>query len=301
MIEVAKQADPKLDRTIFVHTKLIAHIKNYTETQPLNQFFSSTAQGCSDKAFFVELVDSSEKNASEFAEPAKFRERLADLASQTVEQLEQLKFDRRYEVYIGAQAVRKHLLDATWKIYQDNIPTVQNRLRALKTNSEQSLTYLQGRLNGMDIYKLRSAASNFVMNFLQSIEKLIVGTLDGNPAQNGQTLTEEKLGAGEWYDINGQQIDLSTKDWNIPCADTRVYGGQQFERLLAEFKAVADHIEMGDIPLDDVATSAGPQKLNNISAVAWSVRLISHQIAFPINHLFASSTFLTASLTFAGQ
>jgi hypothetical protein len=277
MIEIAKTADPKLDRTIFVHTKLIAHIKNYTETQPLNQFFSSTAQGCSDKAFFVELIHSSEKSASEFADPAKFRERLADLASQTVEQLEQLKFDRRYEVYIGAHAVRKHLLDATWKIYQDNIPTVQNRLRALKTNSEQGLSQLQGRLNGMDIYKLRSASSNFVMNFLQAIEKLIVGTLDGNPAQNGQTLAEEKLFAGEWFDINGQQIELSA---SIPYADTRVYGGQQFERLLAEFKAVAEHIQMGDIPIDDVATSAGPQKLNNISAVAWSVRVYAHAKRF---------------------
>jgi len=197
------------------------------------------------------------------------------------------------EAFIGVHSVRKHLWDVTWKTYQDNIPTVQNRLRALKTSSEQSLFQLQGRLNGMDIFKLRSAASNFVMNFLQSVEKLIVGTLDGtplaiisprllnilnlypllgNPAQNGQTLGEEKKEAGEWYDNNGEPIQVNYRDWNIPYAETRIYGGQQFERLLAEFRAVADHIEMGEIPIDDVATAAGPTKLNNVNSIAWAVR-----------------------------
>lgn len=48
----------------------------------------------------------------------------------------------------------------------------------------------------MDAQKLRSLASNYVMEFLQSIEKLIVGTLEGNPALNGQTLKEEKTHEG---------------------------------------------------------------------------------------------------------
>lgn len=44
----------------------------------------------------------------------------------------------------------------------------------------------------MDPPKLRALASNYVMEFLQGVEKLIVGTLEGNPAINGQTLQEEK-------------------------------------------------------------------------------------------------------------
>lgn len=260
MLDVVKATDPKLDRSVFIYTKLQRQLKNFTETQPLNQFFSSTCQGHGDKAFFVDLLDETEAvfNVGKHTE----------LTKSTFELLEQLKFDRRYEAFIGIHALRKHLWDATWKIYQDNIPTVQNRLRALKSGSETQLSQLQARLSGMDIFRLRSAASNFVMNFLQSIEKLIVGTLDGNPAQNGQTLSEEKMFAGEWYDINGEAIDSAP--WNIPYTETRIYGGQQFERLLAEFRAVAEHIEMTDIPLDDVATAAGPQKLNNVSALAWS-------------------------------
>lgn len=260
MLDIVKEVDPKLDRSVFVYNKLQRQLKNFTETQPLNQFFSSTCQGNGDKAFFVDVLEESE--------PTFNLAKHVELTKATFELLEQLKFDRRYEAFIGIQALRKHLWDATWKIYQDNIPTVQNRLRALKSGSEQQLAQLKSRLSGMDIFRLRSAASNFVMNFLQSIEKLIVGTLDGNPAQNGQTLVEEKMFAGEWYDINGEVIDST--QWNIPYTDTRIYGGQQFERLLAEFRAVAENIQMNDIPLDDVATSAGPQKLNNVNALAWS-------------------------------
>jgi hypothetical protein len=260
MLDIVKNVDPKLDRSVFIYTKLQRHLKNFTETQPLNQFFSSTCQGNGEKAFFVDLLDETE--------PTFNLAKHTELTKATFELLEQLKFDRRYETFIGIHALRKHLWDATWKIYQDNIPTVQNRLRALKSGSEQQLSQLQARLTGMDIFRLRSAASNFVMNFLQSIEKLIVGTLDGNPAQNGQTLPEEKMFAGEWYNINGEVIDSTS--WDIPYHDTKIYGGQQYERLLAEFRAVAEHIEMTDIPLDDIATSAGPQKLNNVSALAWS-------------------------------
>lgn len=36
----------------------------------------------------------------------------------------------------------------------------------------------------------------YVVTFLQSIEKLLNGTLEGNPSQNGQTSEEEKAQDG---------------------------------------------------------------------------------------------------------
>jgi hypothetical protein len=49
----------------------------------------------------------------------------------------------------------------------------------------------------LDSNKLRGNASRFVMHFLQLIEKLLLGTLEGNPGLNGQTLVEEKAQDGE--------------------------------------------------------------------------------------------------------
>ena len=55
---------------------------------------------------------------------------------------------------------------------------------------------MKTQLESMDPPKLRALASNYVMEFLQGVEKLIVGTLEGNPALNGQTLAEEKTHEG---------------------------------------------------------------------------------------------------------
>lgn len=86
--------------------------------------------------------------------------------------------------------------DTIWRRYQEAAPEVLKRLRAFRKNSEEHLIKIKTQLDSMDAQKLRSLASNYVMEFLQSIEKLIVGTLEGNPALNGQTLKEEKTHEG---------------------------------------------------------------------------------------------------------
>lgn len=69
------------------------------------------------------------------------------------------------------------------------------------------------------------------------------GTSEGHPGVNGQTLDEEKSqqAEGEWLDYSNRPIRFKPDDWQIPYWDARLYGGQQFERLLAEFKAVTEH------------------------------------------------------------
>lgn len=280
LLDLVKSIDMKLDRSIFVYNNFSSHIKNFVESKDVNQFFTSTLQGNNDESFFLSLHSDSEK--ATLQDVKKFQEHLESLEKNDIENLEQLKFNRRFASNIGSYHFKKRLQDMTWKIYQDNIPSVQNRLRALKANSEQTLTSICTRLDGLEPHKLRSAASNFVMNFLASVEKLIVGTLEGNPAQNGLTLTEEKEVIGEWTDENGDVIKLhSTK--NIPYADTRIYGGQQFERLLAEFKEIALNVFIKESSVDEIATSSGPTKLNNISSLTWAS---SDLARIAINNLF---------------
>lgn len=67
------------------------------------------------------------------------------------------------------------------------------------------------------------------------------------------------------------------EEWSIPYWDNKLYGGQQFERLLSEYKAVANHTEISEVTMDDVATAAGINKLNNIPNYAWAV---SYNLAY---------------------
>ncbi len=43
---------------------------------------------------------------------------------------------------------------------------------------------------------------------------------------------------------------MEAEEWGIPYWDSKLYGGQQFERLLAEFKAVADHLKLPEACTD---------------------------------------------------
>jgi hypothetical protein len=47
---------------------------------------------------------------------------------------------------------------------------------------------------------------------------------------------------GDWRNVEHTPIRFDPSEWKIPHANSKLYGGQQFERLLAEFKAVVDHI-----------------------------------------------------------
>jgi len=186
------------------------------------------------------------------------------------EALEQLQFDKKYAPWIGIFSLKKHLLELTWKKYYSAIPELLKRLRAFKRTSEESLQKVQSQLSSIDAIKLRGMAARYVMLLLQNIEKLLSGTLEGNPSVNGQTLLEEKSqdDTGEWLDNEYRQIPFDAS--SLPYSESKLYGGQQFERLLTEFKAVANQITFPKITMDDLATAAGPRKLNNPSNCAWA-------------------------------
>lgn len=82
-------------------------------------------------------------------------------------------------------------------------------------------------------------------------------------------------GDGDWVDLYNRVIRFEPEEWAIPYWDNKLYGGQQFERLLAEYRAVADHTEIAEVTMDDVATATGINKLNNIPNYAWAVSLLS--------------------------
>jgi hypothetical protein len=275
MMNLVKKFDPELSRTTFVYTKFQTHLQAFTSTREVNKFLSGTLPDV--KTFFVSLP--SEGVRARFPEPDKFQEKIFQSFKRDLNGLEQLQFDKRYEHNIGSLALRRYLLNQTWKSYQDAIPKILKQLRARKVETEKSIAETEKELKSLDSSKLRSVASNYVVNFLQVVERLIAGTSEGNPLVNGQTLEEEKgaHGDGDWVDLYNRVIRFEPEEWNIPYWDNRLYGGQQFERLLAEYKAVADHTEISEVTMDDVATAAGINKLNNIPNYMWAASDLAQQ------------------------
>ena len=193
--------------------------------------------------------------------------------------LEQHQYDRRFESNIGVIQLRQYVLNLTWKKYQDDVPQILKRLRSNKTETEKALRKVQDQLKSLNSVKLRSIASDYVVNFLQVIDRLLAGTSEGNPAVNGQTLEEERnqFGDGEWVDSHNKVIKFDPEEWGIPYWESKLYGGQQYERLLAEFKSVADHLKLPEVSMDDIATAAGINKMNNIPNYAWAASDLAQQ------------------------
>jgi len=214
-----------------------------------------------------------------FNDPDKFQQKIFQAFRRDMNSLEQLQFDKRYESNIGIHSFRRFILNHTWKNYQESIPRILKQLRAKKVTTQRKISELEKQLQSLDASKLRSIASNYVVNFLQVIERLIAGTSEGNPAVNGQSLDEEKNahGDGDWVDLYNRVIRFEPEEWNIPYWDNKLYGGQQFERLLSEYRAVSEHTEISEVTMDDVATAAGINKLNNIPNYSWAASDLAQQ------------------------
>jgi hypothetical protein len=79
------------------------------------------------------------------------------------------------------------------------------------------------------------------------------------------------LPSGCWSDEQGSEVPLQPYSKQVLNWDTKLYGGQQFERLLADFKAITSHMSIKHITADEIATSSGLSGVRHISNHVWSV------------------------------
>ncbi|KYQ90260.1 dynamin like protein [Tieghemostelium lacteum] len=276
MLTFIKKVDPELSRSTFVFTKFFNQIQDFTSTRSVNRFLAGTMSEI--KSFFVTIPN--HKIRARFSEPARFQEKLQQAYKRDMYHLEQIQYDKRYERSIGVNPFRKYILNIVWKSYQDGIPRILKHLRAKRQTAEKTLNDLQKQTSSLSANLLRSISSNYTVTFLQINEKLLSGTSEGNPSVNGQTLEEEKHqqgDGGDWVDIYNRPIKFDPEEWGIPYWNSKLYGGQQFERLMAEFKAVCENTKISEVTMDDVATAAGINKLNNIPNYAWAASDLSQQ------------------------
>jgi hypothetical protein len=276
MMRTVKLVDPDLSRTVFAYTKFYSQLQLFTSLSDVNRFLSGIIPDT--KTFFVSLP--SLKVRAKLATAEAYQEKVWQAYRRDMNSLEQLQYDKRWERNIGIHSLRRHLFSRTWKLYQEGVPEILKCLRTRKSNTERSLDAVKKQLESLNGSKLRAIANNYVTEFLQLVERLLAGTSEGNPTVTGQTLSEEKSAQGdvEWVDAYNHTINVPPDQWAIPFHSSKLYGGQQFERLLSEFKAVCDHTEISDVSMDDVATAAGINKLNNVPNYAWAAAdLAQHQ------------------------
>jgi hypothetical protein len=123
-------------------------------------------------------------------------------------------------------------------------------------------------LDDLKLHNLRSIAATYLMEFLHAVSRLIVGTSEGQPSLYGETSEEERHLLGEWMDAKKNLIKVRRK-WPLPYLDIKLYGGQQFERLLSEFKMVVEHTGSVQATYDELA-NAGRRNGPSFDQLAWA-------------------------------
>lgn len=268
MLKISKTIDPDLSRTIFIYTKFNTQLQLLNSVSMVNRYLSGIIPDT--KSFFVSLPSLAvrRKQTTDLA----YQEKVWQAYRRDMINLEQIQYDKRFERNIGIHAFRKHLLNKIWKSYQEGIPEVLKCIRNKKSKTEILIKDTSKQLETFNESYLRTLYKNYCVKFLQTLNQLIEGTSEGMPMINGQTLEEEKYAVGdfEWVDSYNHTIHFDAEKWNVQYWDCKIYGGQQFERLLSEFKAVCDRAEIAQLSLDDVATSAGINRVNNVPNYAWA-------------------------------
>eukprot|EP01098_Paradermamoeba_levis_P006680 TRINITY_DN276_c0_g2_i1.p1 TRINITY_DN276_c0_g2~~TRINITY_DN276_c0_g2_i1.p1 ORF type:complete len:633 (+),score=230.65 TRINITY_DN276_c0_g2_i1:473-2371(+) len=273
MIDIVKKVDPKLSRSLFVYTNFRAKLKNFSTANEMNKYLSLAP--AEKKGFFVSLVPG--KYRETYETPKAYQDAIKEIEKEDLKVLDTLHSDRKFLGRIGLQSIKRHLLELIWRKYQEGFPKVLKQIRQVKKHTEDDLYDLQMTYDHLEESQLRALATSYSSLFLDSLEKLITGTLEGNLSLNGQTLAEEREQeeTGPWLDSNHRPMKLA--NLSVAYADNKLYGGQQFERLLLEFKAVCEKITIPDITMHDIATATGPHKLTDFSSFTWAASDIAQK------------------------
>ncbi|XP_049850363.1 dynamin-like protein A [Schistocerca gregaria] len=275
MTEFMRQIDPDLKRTILVYTKLHSYLTTCTSVQSLNSYLWGAT--LNNRLFFLTLLNSKLYRS---LTDEDYLLMLRKIHGRDMNDLDILQFDYRFKSNIGIQALANHVRNLIWNSFRDIIPELLHALKTQKEDIQQQIADFQVQMSMLNVKELRQVANKYSFDFLQAVDQLIVGTSEGIPGVNGQTLEEEKaaLGDFEWIDAYNHIVHLDPVAQSIPFRNAHVYGGQQFERLLNEFKAVCDQIDISEISMDEVATAASINKVSNMPNYAWAASdLAYHQ------------------------
>jgi len=278
--DTVKKVDPQFTRTIVVYTSLSQQIERIQSTREVNQFLSVTVPDV--PTFFV-TQPNAEQRALISDDNAALDEKLRQAAKRDKTNLERLRYNKFYQSRIGVPAVVAHISEFIFKAHQAQSPKIDLALRGKLDVTKHALHRINERSEAVKRSNyFRILASDYSMLYLKTLRGLVHGTIDGTPAVNGQSLEQEKTMCGvdgEWVDGNGYPIS-STGDGEVPMQDNRLYGGQQFERLLSEFRHMAENIPVPEISVDDIATGGGAggiPSLRNAPNFAWAASDLARQ------------------------
>eukprot|EP00727_Mastigamoeba_balamuthi_P005216 m51a1_g14693 hypothetical protein (774) ;mRNA; f:107868-111089 len=268
-----------------VFTDARPHFNTFSGSAGLNKYLAERPS-THVQSFFVTIPPASVTGKCD-CDSGKFRESLWQCEQLMLKTSSELSVDKRFENLVGVERMRSALLDVVLRSYRQVIPLVRQQHKSLLSACDRDLAAASERLSALTPWRLRGVAMAQVATFLHTAQTLLDGTIENLPigyaAILGQTLEQERLPqhGGAWPGPRGLLPMAASDDTAVPAAERPLFGRQQMERLLAEFRAVLARVHMEPPSSDEVASAVGSRR--SLANPADLARVVSRLVKLRID------------------
>jgi len=251
---IVRRVDPNFERTILVNTKFDNRVKELRDAECADRYLEGEGDvTLAKEIFFISMP------VRRNLDPDRFKDAMKDAYISDYRNLLNIRFDEgKYAARLGIFRLRRHLQRLLHEQYKRSLSPTLSLLEEKVVDTERQLEAVRHALKEANLEEQKSKVNLFVGSFVLLIEKLLLGTVCGDPDSYGETLEEEKVnsGVGEWPGFSF--------DYPIQNATFKVYGGSQYERLLNEFEYVSHSMEFPPTSIHEVASTLGTSKSHNV-------------------------------------
>eukprot|EP01105_Mastigella_eilhardi_P002304 TRINITY_DN1282_c0_g1_i1.p1 TRINITY_DN1282_c0_g1~~TRINITY_DN1282_c0_g1_i1.p1 ORF type:complete len:782 (-),score=270.13 TRINITY_DN1282_c0_g1_i1:25-2370(-) len=251
---IVQEVDPNFSRTILVNTKFDNRVKEFSTAEQANKYLTGEFLTLRKRPFFISLP------VKRNLEPRKFREQIQECYLEDYRRLLEVGFDeKRFGSQLGLFKAKQHLEHVLSERYQQSLMPTMKTLEQTCRRTAQEIATVKRELAECNVEDLKAQVVFFVQAFMARVERLLEGSIVGNPDKFGQTLEQEKLecGAPDWPDGHLFEFPVQNQEY-------KVYGGAQYERLLNEFEYVAHSREFPATSINEVASALGTSKSHTV-------------------------------------
>lgn len=138
---------------------------------------------------------------------------------------------------IGVGQLRRFLEQLLQRRYLENVPTIVPVLEREFRSAARKLEDTQAELHDLHPERLKEKGRVFREAFIAKLGLLLRGTVTAPPERFGETLSDEHVRGGAFLcPLTGKAVNVEA---HLPNAHMRLFGGAQYHRAMAEFRAGA--------------------------------------------------------------
>lgn len=275
---IVMQADPTLNRTVLVTTKLDTKLTQFSEGKDVEHFikaplieslfpqlyggpfYTSVPAGRvgDEKAYTSNQAFVKAINAAELDDEEQINSKLRDLPVSLSSSSEDKSILLQN---VGVSKLRSYLERRVDDCYRRNVAKIIPQLQSDHRRAEEKLSAMDNEINSLSIENIRRGANVYREAFAKQLSQVIHGTAKVSPDEWGETLDTETNGGGGYLDSNAGAAQ--SEAWKLIVSEEvgnsqhKLFGGAQYHRALREFSTAVKNMNFVAISEDEIANAAG--------------------------------------------